>query len=109
MNSLSRKLVLEARVRGSDGAGGFDGGWAPLGTHWGEVRQGSARLERGEEMSRARAAYRIKLRAVSPNSPAYPQAGQRFREGVRIYKIRSVSMDTDARFLICFVDEEVAS
>ncbi|CAN0604409.1 unnamed protein product [Ectocarpus sp. 12 AP-2014] len=109
MNLLSRKLVLEARVRVADGAGGYDRGWVALGTHWGEVRQGSARLERGEEVSRARASYRIKLRAVSQTSPAYPQAGQRFREGVRIYEIRSVSMDTDARFLTCVVDEEVAS
>lgn len=109
MSTLSRKLVLEARVRGSDGAGGYSGGWAALGTHWGEVRLGSARLERGEEVSRARASYRIKIRAVAQTSPSYPQAGQRFREGVRIYKIRAVSMDTDARFLICNVDEEVAS
>ena len=109
MSTLSRKLVLEARVRGADGAGGFEGGWAALGTHWGEVRQGSARLERGEEVARARASYRIKIRAVSQTSPAYPQPGQRFREGVRIYEIRSVSMDTDARFLTCAADEEVAS
>ncbi len=109
MTTLSRKLVLEARVRASDRAGGSTGGWAALGTHWGEVRQGSGRLERGDEVARARASYRIKVRAVAQTSPAYPQAGHRFREGVRIYAIRSVSMDTDARFLTCFADEEVAS
>lgn len=109
MTTLSRKLVLEARSRASDGAGGFTGGWTPLGTHWAEVRSSSGRLERGDEVSRARASYRVKVRAVGQSSPAHPQAGQRFREGTRIYAIRSVSMDTDARFLTCAVDEEVAS
>ena len=109
MSSLSRKLVLEARVRGSDGAGGFTDGWAALGTHWGEVLRGSARLERGDDVARSRASYRIRVRAVSPTSPAYPHAGQRFREGARLYDIRAVAMDTDARFLTCAGDEEVAS
>ena len=109
MTSLSRKLVLETRARISDGAGGSTGGWTALGTHWAEVRQGAARLERGDHVARSRASYRIKVRAVAQTSPALPKAGQRFREGVRIYAIRSVSLDTDARFLTCVVDEEVAS
>lgn len=109
MTTLSRKLVLESRVRTSDGAGGSQSNWTALGTHWAEVRQGSARLERGDEVARSRASYRIKVRAVTQTSPAHPKAGQRFREGVRLYAIRSVSMDTDARFLICIADEEVAS
>lgn len=109
MTTLSRKLLLEARSRASDGAGGFAGGWTVLGTHWAEVRPRTGRLERGDEVARARAGYRIKVRAVSPTSPAYPQAGHRFREGTRIYAIRSVLMDADTRFLSCVADEEVAS
>ncbi|MFC3118295.1 head-tail adaptor protein [Jhaorihella thermophila] len=39
-----------------------------------------------------------------------PEAGQRFRDGARIFAIRAVAeRDPDGRFLICFCDEEVAA
>lgn len=109
MKRLNRKLVLEARNRNEDGAGGFSGSWVALGTHWGAVEPASARLERGEALARSRASYRVTLRAVPPQSSARPKAGQRFRDGARLFDIRVVRDSTDLRFLECLVDEEVAS
>lgn len=109
MKRLSRKLELETLSRVSDGAGGYTGNWAALGTHWGAVEPLSGRLERGEGVARARTAYRITVRAVPPASSARPKAGQRFREGTRVYDIRAVLQSGDARFLSCIVDEELVS
>lgn len=109
MKRLNRKLVLEARSRTDDGSGGFAGSWVALGTHWGAVEPVSARLERGEELARSRASYRVTLRAVPPQSSARPKAGQRFRDGARVFEIRAVRDSSDLRFLECAVDEEVAS
>ena len=105
---FTRKLTLEAPGRVPDGAGGFSGGWTVLGTHWGSVRAVSGRLERGEEAARSRAGYRITLRAVPPGSASRPEAGQRFKDGSRVFSIRAVWDDADTRHLICLVDEEVA-
>ncbi len=109
MKRLSRKLDLEERGRSADGAGGYSGAWVVLGTHWAAVEPSTGRLERGEAVARARGAYRITLRSVPPMSPARPKAGQRFREGTRVYEIRSVVEGGDARHLVCYADEEVAS
>lgn len=109
MRRLGRKLELEARVRTDDGAGGFAGVWSSLGTHWGAVEPSTGRLERGEDAARSRASYRITIRAVPPGSSARPVAGQRFREGSRVYAIRAVLDASDARFLTCYVDEEALS
>ena len=109
MRRLNRKLVLEARLRSEDGAGGFSGGWVALGTHWGAVEPVTGRLERGEEGARSRVSYRVSLRAVPPTSASRPKAGQRFRDGARLFDIRAVRDASDLRFLECLVDEEVAS
>jgi head-tail adaptor len=40
---------------------------------------------------------------------ARPQAGQRFRDGVRVFRIIAVADQGDAgRYLTCFAREEVA-
>ncbi|MEM7718985.1 MAG: head-tail adaptor protein [Pseudomonadota bacterium] len=109
MTVLNRKLELETRQRTEDGAGGFSSTWVTLGTHWGAVEPLSGRLERGEAEARSRVAYRVTLRAVPTTSPARPMAGQRFRDGTRIFEIRSVRDSRDMRSLDCLVDEEVAS
>ena len=109
MRPLSRKLELEALVRTDDGSGGFDSAWVPLGVHWGAVDPGRERLETGEGYARSRTSYRITIRAVPPTSPSRPIAGQRFREGSRVFLIRAVSDAPDARHLLCYTDEEGAS
>lgn len=108
MTRLSRKLDLQDLTRADDGAGGFVGNWVTLGTHWGAVEPLTGRLERGEAAARARTAYKILVRAVPTASSARPRAGQRFREGARVYDIRAVLQSSDARFLTCICDEETA-
>lgn len=109
MIRLSRKLELQALSRTGDGAGGFEGAWLSLGTHWGAVEPGRGRLERGEGGARTRASYKVTIRAVPPGSPSRPEAGQRFVEGTRIYRVRAVTQASDARYLSCYVDEEAQS
>ena len=108
-NPLNRKLVLEAPASTPDGIGGRQGGWTALGTHWAHVEARTGRLEAGEGYPRARVPYRITIRSMPPDAPSRPKAGQRFREGERIFEIRAVADEgTDLRFLTCFADEEVA-
>ena len=106
--AFSRKLALEARANVDDGAGGSAGDWQVLGVHWAEMRQRSGRLETGLGGGVSRATYNVRVRAVGPEQPSRPRPGQRFRDGVRVYLIRSV---TDARdgapYLDCLTDEEV--
>lgn len=109
MKRLSRKLELEDLTRVDDGAGGFVGNWVALGTVWGAVDPLSGRLERGDGASRTRTAYKISVRAVPTASSGRPRAGQRFREGARIYNIRAVLQSSDARYLTCICDEETAA
>lgn len=109
MKRLSRKLELQSLSRTPDGSGGFVSSWASLGIHWAAVEPGRGRLEAGDGYARTKASYRITIRSVPPLSVARPRAGQRFREGERVYLIRAVAEATDARHLTCYVDEEAAS
>lgn len=106
---LSWKLELETLARVDDGAGGFSSSWTRLGTHWALVEPRSAGLVAGDEVATSAARYRVTVRAVPPESSARPKPGQRFRDGVRVYMIRSVQDDRDARFLRCLVEEEAGT
>ncbi len=106
MNGQTRRLVLEERSRTPDGAGGFTGSWAALGVLWGAVAPSGGRIAAGEGGALSRAGYRITVRAAPPESAARPRAGQRFREGTRLYRIRAVTQAADARWLTCLADEE---
>ncbi|MBT8418867.1 MAG: head-tail adaptor protein [Silicimonas sp.] len=105
---MTRKLVLEARDAVPDGAGGSSGGWVPLGTHWGEVTLRSGRQERGEAGARSRVSYVVRVRAVGPDQPSRPLPGQRFRDGARVFLIRTVAdARSGAAYLDCLTDEEM--
>ena len=109
MKRLGVKLVLEERILSGDGAGGFSGDWAALGVHWGAVEPATGRLGKGEEFARTTARYKITVRAAPVQSSARPKAGQRFRAGARVFDIRAVLDNGDARYLICYAEEEVAA
>lgn len=107
---LNRKLVLEAPDRISDGAGGFDQTWLPLGELWADVqaRTGRERAEAGMPVSAV--AYRIKVRAAPVGSAMRPTPEQRLRDGARVFLIRAVAAaDSQGRYLTCFADEETAA
>lgn len=103
---LCRKLLLEERQAAADGAGGFTGGWVALGTHWAEIAPRGGGFASGEAGALSRMPLRIRIRAVPPDSPSRPRAGQRFREETRIYTIRGVS-DARGPYLDCSAVEEV--
>ncbi len=107
---LNRALVLEGVARASDGAGGYVETWTVLGTLWAAVRPGAGSDVPGEEQILAAVPYRIIVRGAPSGSTSRPKAGQRFREGARLFPILAVAeADPDGRFLTCFAREEVAT
>jgi head-tail adaptor len=105
---LNRALVLEDVVRTPDGAGGFTEAWAALGTLWAEVLPGSGSDTLGEERMLSAVPYRVTVRGAVVGAPSRPKAGQRFREGVRLFMIQAVTeRDQHGRYLTCFAREEV--
>lgn len=107
---LNRGLVLEGVVRTADGAGGYTETWTALGTLWAAVRPGAGSDVPGEEQVLAAVPYRFTVRGAPFGSASRPMAGQRFREGERLFPILAVAeADPAGRFLTCFVREEVAT
>ncbi|MEM6576989.1 MAG: head-tail adaptor protein [Pseudomonadota bacterium] len=105
---LTRPLQLEEAQRVPDGAGGFETEWVMLGTLWGDVQLRSGRETEGETVNLSSTRYRIVIRAMPQGAPSRPIAGQRFRNGARVFKINAVAeLDGSARFLACYCDEEV--
>lgn len=106
---LNRQLTLETSQRVADGAGGFEETWVALGTLWAEISARTGRETGGEGGSLSATAFRIIVRAAQYGSPSRPVAGQRFRDGPRIFNITAVAeRGNDGRFLTCFAEEEVA-
>ncbi|WP_135505101.1 head-tail adaptor protein [Roseovarius aestuariivivens] len=106
---LNRRLVLEEEVRQADGAGGYLGTWAALGTLWADIRARSGRDASGEDTSVSRTGFRVTVRAAPFGAPSRPSPGQRFRDGMRIFRIEAVAeRDAQGRYLTCFCEEEVA-
>ena len=105
---LNRRFLLEAQDTQPDGQGGFEESWAALGTLWVELRGMTGRDRERETASLGVANFRITVRAAPFGSTERPVAGQRFREGARIFEILSVvDRDVEGRWLTCFCREEV--
>ncbi|MGC9417790.1 MAG: head-tail adaptor protein [Rhodovulum sp.] len=105
---LNRRLVLEAPERVPDGAGGYAETWVQRGVIWAEISPRTGGERAGEELTLARVPYRIVVRGAPPGAEARPSAGQRFREGARLFQIRAVAeADARSRYLTCFADEEI--
>ena len=103
---LTRKLALESPSSAPDGAGGLTVTWTELGTLWAEIvpRAGREVVSGDRETSVQR--HRITVRGAPVGSERRPQADQRFREGVRVFDILSVSeADPVGRYLVCDVEE----
>lgn len=107
---LTRRLVLEEAQNVADGAGGYDTSWVALGTLYCEIKPGTGRESGGEAVSLTRVPYKITVRAGPVGASYRPQAGQRFREGSRLFEILAVT-ERDARghYLTCFAQEEGAA
>ena len=105
----NRRLVLEDPQRLSDGAGGYRESWADLGVVWAELTPMTGRTSGQEGGSLSLQRYRISLRATPQGAASRPRPGQRFRQGLRLFRIEAVSeADVMGRYLICQCIEEVA-
>lgn len=105
---LNRKIVLEEPVRVLDGAGGHSESWQTLGTLWANIKAGTGRESAGEFVTLSTVPYRIIVRASPQGSASRPRPDQRFRDGVRVFRILAVSeFDAEARYLTCHAREEV--
>lgn len=106
---LNRRLTLEAPERVSDGAGGFEETWVPLGVIWAEITARAGRESQSADVAVSMVPYRIVVRGAPQGHPERPVARQRLRDGARLFHIRSVAeRDADGRYLVCVADEEVA-
>lgn len=107
---LNRPLVLEAPLRAGDGAGGYIRDWQVRGVLWAEVTAGTGRAAADFATTLSRVPYRITVRAAPHGAASRPVAGQRFRDGDRLFQITAVAeRDSHARYLTCFATEETAS
>ncbi|MGH1446814.1 MAG: head-tail adaptor protein [Cognatishimia sp.] len=106
---LNRALVLERETSVKDGGGGFRTSWEPMGTLWAEVLAGGGTTRDRQSVGISRVDYRITVRAMPFGADARPKAGQRFREGTRVFRILAVAeRGTDGRYLNCKAREETA-
>jgi head-tail adaptor len=107
---LNRKLVLEAPLRVPDGAGGFSESWGALGVLWASVRAGTGREAEAAGLSISTVPYKITVRAAPVGAASRPVAGQRMRDGGRIFRVLAVTeTDERARYLTRIAREEVVT
>lgn len=107
---LSRKLVLEEAARVSDGAGGFSETWSAIGTLWADVAAGSGREKPIDLLTISQVPYKIIVRGAPDGAPSRPKSDQRFREGLRVFRILAVAdYDNRGQYLMCHCREEISS
>jgi head-tail adaptor len=103
-------MSLENPVRTEDGAGGHVTTWVALGTLYADVKTGTGRQSGGVVATLSKLAVRVIVRAAPVGAPSRPKAGQRFREGGRVFQIEAVAaFDRGAHYLTCFAVEEVVA
>ena len=103
-----RRLVLEGAVHAPDGAGGHVTVWTALGVVWGDVASDGGRSVAVAGAALSRVTHRITLRAAPAGAPSRPAAGQRLREGARLFHIVAVTEgDRSGRWLTCLAEEGV--
>lgn len=106
---LNRSLVLEGPVKIADGAGGYSRAWEALGVLWAELKAGAGREKAQTATTVSRVPYRITVRAAPYGAPSRPVAGQRLRDGTRIFNIHAVAeQGASGAYLTCHAEEEVS-
>lgn len=101
---LRHGLVLEAPSRTGDEAGSAATSWGPVATVWAALRPASGREIVDADGVAARVSHEVIIRWRSDVS-----AAMRFRDGSRVYLIRSVrDVDDRRRRLTCLVEEQAS-
>ena len=104
---LNRKFNLETAIRTGDDSGGYDTNWMVLGEIWASVRAGTGKEAELAGLSISAVPYKITVRAAPIGSQSRPMAGQRLRDGDRVFRVLAVTeADSAARYLTCFAREE---
>ncbi len=104
---LDRQMTLEAPQRLADGAGGYQTTWTVLGTLWARVQSGRGRESRSQSAPISRVPYTITVRGAPQGSDRRPVAGQRLRDGARIFVVLAVTeADPNGRYLTVSAEEE---
>jgi SPP1 family predicted phage head-tail adaptor len=107
---LNRRLTLETPKKVSDGAGGYNTTWAPLGQLWAALMPRGGGESGADGATVSAVSYQIVVRGAPQGSPSRPRPEQRFREGGRVFNIRAVTeRDDRGMYLTCFADEEVVA
>ena len=108
MPRLNRRLTLESPGRVPDGAGGYEQTWTALGVVWAQLKARSGRETQVALAAVSTVPYTIMERAAPVGDPQRPVPEQRFRDGARVFHIRTVAeADPEGRYLICAAEEEV--
>lgn len=106
--ALNTELVLEEPRQISDGGGGYQTVWAPVGTLWAEVNARSARETAVGARPVSEVTHKIVIRSAPQGSPRRPTPECRFRSGARIFSIRGVAADGGReKYLTCWAEEGV--
>ena len=101
LGRLKRRLVLEQPSESADGAGGQTRGFAAVATLWANLEWLSGEERWRQDRPEQAGLYRITLRWR-----AGVTAGMRFRDGLRIFGIRSAGdPDGGRRSLVCLAEE----
>lgn len=101
LGRLKRRLVLEQPTELADGAGGVTRGFAAVATVWANLEWLAGEERWRQDRPEQAGAYRITLRWR-----AGVTAGQRFRDGSRIFDIRAAGdPDGARRSLVCLTEE----
>lgn len=105
--SLNRKLRLEVPYRTRDDAGGYETTWTVAGVLWAAVTPGTGREAELAGLSISTVPFKITVRASPIGAPSRPVAGQRLRDGERVFRVLAVTeADAGARYLTCIAREE---
>lgn len=103
---LNTELVLEAPRQISDGGGGYQTVWSPIGTLWADIRPSSARESAVAARPVSEVTHRIVIRSAPEGSPRRPTPDCRFRSGSRVFSIRGVApKDGREQYLTCWAME----
>lgn len=101
VGALRRRLILEAPVATPDGLGGATQAYVMVAAFWAQIEWMS-----GNERWRAGRPEQFATHRVTLRWRAGLDAGQRLRDGARIYEIRAVDdPDGGRRRLVCLVEE----
>lgn len=101
VGALRRRLVLEAPVSTPDGLGGATQSFQTVAALWGQVEWLS-----GREIWRMGRPEQLSTHRITMRWRAGVDAGQRLRDGSRVFDIRTVvDPDGGRRRLVCLVEE----